>query len=663
MYVKLSGGVFHYNILKYAFVSILIFALLIFASCPHNTDLPQNPENTPEIESVVIKTNPTKTSYTVGDSFEPDGLVVTISYSDGTESDVAYDDSHDLFTFLNNETNAAGQKSVVVYYINGQTQIYVGYFTITVTAAQSTTSTQEPETPNGGGTGGQTDPNGGNGGQQTQISNVVVFVNENGQSAENGQYVDVMATYDAIRTQISQGKTQGVDYLVDYGDANNFYFDMPNDLMADSRFNAVCDATTFYNEGEAFYEGNGGDHDADEYKNEASLIPGVKLVTNYADRAQDFEGAVIQRALIFENSNENGGRDIIVKMSNGNYNLNNAYKGGIIKGNNNLTIDNLNNTAISGTLYKKDDVKNFYDTFIKDKNASNLPQSLDLEFIFYNYSGYEYNENINLLNLAGSNIDKIFGTWYKYRDSGNFSRSAIPTLLFDAKDLCSEDMYNAQTGHFNDAYPVDINAALVISQITDNGVKNVLVNGDLKIDNGTVKGDNIRFAVDSMNGKSYKYQRSTAGNPGIVDFSNANVPSEVKFGLDSGSKVIFDSLNSDVYLSKIGSAQVGEFILKHLEGESHLKRGNEGAIQVVNYTNLTNIGDDKAVYGATTGNSWSNYFYWKRGTGVELNADDHRINNGNDHSAALISKVMPKESKKDLNPKQINMLLGGKEYC
>lgn len=505
-----------------------------------------------------------------------------------------------------------------------------------------------------------------------------------------------MATYDAIRTQISQGKTQGVDYLVDYGDATRFYLGVPSDFRGESgrvlrtEYDAFKEYLKEQFADEISLWGNEignvtPDTDVGSQKQNLrlktkNLIPGVDL-NSYWMYNQDSassgdnwdDDGLFQQGFKFSKPEGSCIDGVVVNMPE-QYNLSRAYKGGFEKGDGitSLQLSNLNNTAISGTLYKKDDVKNFYDTFIKDKNASKLPQSLDLALevggiLLYdgelNSAGYKLSNDIP--NLAGSNIDKIIGTWYdKKGNSGfNFSTGNTNSWIFDAKDLCSEDMYNAQTGHFNDAYPVDINAALVIGANSADGVKNVLVNGDLKIDNGTVKGDNIRFAVDSMNGKSYKYQRSTAGNPGIVDFSNANVPNEVKFGLDTGSKVIFDSLNSDVYLSKIGSAQVGEFILKHLEGESHLKRGNEGAIQVVNYTNLTNLGDDKAVYGATTGNSWSNYFYWKRGTGVELDADDHRINNGNDHSAALISKVMPKESKKDLNPKQMNVLLGGKEYC
>ena len=516
---------------------------------------------------------------------------------------------------------------------------------------------ENPE--NGGqtGNGGQTtDPNGsqtGNGGQQTQISNVVVFVNENGQVVENGQFVDVMATYGAIKNQVSQGKTEGTDYSVNYGSVTKFYVEMPENLMTDERFGDSASAEAFYRAGEDFYEGNGGNHDRDEYKTETSLIPGVKLVTNYAYRDQDFEGAVIQKALKFEGD----GKDIVVKMPSGTYNLTCAYQGGIIKGDNNLTVENLNNTSISGTLYRKAHIKNFYDVFMKDKDASKLPNSLSLN-LDYSHDP-EYNDGIN---LAGSGIDKIIADWHNKKDSSDFELSARLRGYFNAKDLCSGDMYDAETGRFNDAYSIDINAAVVMSERLGGGggVKNVLVNGNLKIDNGTVKGDNIRFAVDNLNGKNYKFKRYKVNtdNYGIVDFSNANVPNEVELGdaLEQ-SKVIFKNLDRDVYFSR---GAVWEFVLANpAEQKSHLKLKDEGRqVYVYGYTNVVGA-DIISQSSVTSGHSYSNWFHWKLGNDENINANDYKIS----HDGALISKVMSKESKKDLNPKQMNVLLGGKEYC
>lgn len=51
------------------------------------------------LSSIEVKTAPTKVTYTEGDMFEPAGLVITASYSDDTNEDVAYADHTSDFTF------------------------------------------------------------------------------------------------------------------------------------------------------------------------------------------------------------------------------------------------------------------------------------------------------------------------------------------------------------------------------------------------------------------------------------------------------------------------------------------------------------------------------------------------------------------------------------
>ena len=51
------------------------------------------------LESIAVKTAPTKTTYNVGDDFEPSGLVITATYSDSSTVDVPFEDNEDLFEF------------------------------------------------------------------------------------------------------------------------------------------------------------------------------------------------------------------------------------------------------------------------------------------------------------------------------------------------------------------------------------------------------------------------------------------------------------------------------------------------------------------------------------------------------------------------------------
>lgn len=50
--------------------------------------------DTPTLESIAVKTAPTKVAYTEGDKFEPAGLVITKTMSDNTTEDVTYSDSN-----------------------------------------------------------------------------------------------------------------------------------------------------------------------------------------------------------------------------------------------------------------------------------------------------------------------------------------------------------------------------------------------------------------------------------------------------------------------------------------------------------------------------------------------------------------------------------------
>ena len=49
--------------------------------------------------TISVKTSPTKVEYTEGECFDPAGLVITVSYSDGSVGDVSYNEHQSDFTF------------------------------------------------------------------------------------------------------------------------------------------------------------------------------------------------------------------------------------------------------------------------------------------------------------------------------------------------------------------------------------------------------------------------------------------------------------------------------------------------------------------------------------------------------------------------------------
>ena len=89
------------------------------------------------ISSISVKTAPTKTTYEVGDNFDPTGLVITATYSDSTTADISYASASSQFTF-NPTTSTAlttDHTSVSITY-GGKTTSQA----ITVTAAKTLSS-------------------------------------------------------------------------------------------------------------------------------------------------------------------------------------------------------------------------------------------------------------------------------------------------------------------------------------------------------------------------------------------------------------------------------------------------------------------------------------------------------------------------------------------
>ena len=88
---------------------------------------------TATITGITVKTAPTKTAYTIGDTFDPSGLVLTATYSDASTADVTYSADAGI-TFSGFDSSSAGTKTVTAAY-EGQTAT----FTVTVSEAQSET--------------------------------------------------------------------------------------------------------------------------------------------------------------------------------------------------------------------------------------------------------------------------------------------------------------------------------------------------------------------------------------------------------------------------------------------------------------------------------------------------------------------------------------------
>ncbi|MDY2848471.1 MAG: YDG domain-containing protein, partial [Oscillospiraceae bacterium] len=87
--------------------------------------------------SSIKVTTPTKTSYTAGDTFDPAGLAVEVTYESGATKTVAYDTDSSKFSFENNDNlsyGMTGKQSVAVKYTEGTTTVWT-YIEVTVSKA------------------------------------------------------------------------------------------------------------------------------------------------------------------------------------------------------------------------------------------------------------------------------------------------------------------------------------------------------------------------------------------------------------------------------------------------------------------------------------------------------------------------------------------------
>lgn len=117
----------------------LIFALtiisLFFLSCSDETVKPSGDYQFEDsvLQSIEVNTLPTKTEYSVGEEFKPDGLVLTANYIDyfanGDEREttrtIKYSIYKDSITFSLTDFSSAGEKVITVTYEGKSTSFNV----------------------------------------------------------------------------------------------------------------------------------------------------------------------------------------------------------------------------------------------------------------------------------------------------------------------------------------------------------------------------------------------------------------------------------------------------------------------------------------------------------------------------------------------------------
>ena len=105
-------------------LSIALMLLSLFVACGgKENDISSSPAQENEVSSLTVKQLPDKTDYLVGEAFSGEGCILTVTYSDGSTSDVLYGDPGIEITAPSTET--AGEKNVVVKYGGERTSFQV----------------------------------------------------------------------------------------------------------------------------------------------------------------------------------------------------------------------------------------------------------------------------------------------------------------------------------------------------------------------------------------------------------------------------------------------------------------------------------------------------------------------------------------------------------
>ena len=97
-----------------------------------------------QLSSIAVETNPTKTSYMIGETFDAAGLVITATYDDSSTEDVAYAGNEGKFSFSGfNSASAAASQEITVTYGGKTTTFNVEILDVTL---QSVTVSGTPTT-------------------------------------------------------------------------------------------------------------------------------------------------------------------------------------------------------------------------------------------------------------------------------------------------------------------------------------------------------------------------------------------------------------------------------------------------------------------------------------------------------------------------------------
>lgn len=481
------------------------FCLLSLSSCNGNVDR--------TITQISVKTQPVKTTYVQYDELLPDGLVITVAYSDGTEEDVAYNDSSSDFYFSISSFENTGNITVTVTYKNKTAD-----FTVTVTEYVEKYEAYIKKQPykleylsN----------------QSLDLKGLVVCVyNTRTYQEFMLSYPDTAFTYDVDMTtpgtknvtlNFEYAKTQyTVTLKIKVTDSKktvtfgNYTFssadagkDITITLPVDEKGNTVkeVDIISLYNFKKEIQEGIGSEKpasvsfkDSDFTKDTvynftlpsdktnvdimSSMVNPLEQGLKYGESksVEIIPGIAVETKYVFDYGNDKNLESYLqtVNVSRGTLNIDASkskydllsYNGGVVKSDDaNIKVSNIENTTLTGYMLVDDNsIKNIMPIMF---SGDKLPIIDGIKFI---------SQTSEPLNIYGTDLDKLVKKYYTTAPEKIKSKPVFTdNLYFSAKEyLNGNDMWDANSVYQNNAYEIDVNFATLIPtagvEITGNKV-------------------------------------------------------------------------------------------------------------------------------------------------------------------------------------------------
>ena len=357
---------------------------------------------------------------------------------------------------------------------------------------------------------------------QTSLEEIENLANYSGVKisfAENTQTVDVFALLDLYEQLKADAPENFLIQIDEYPENSRFLIDFAaKETAGKTNVDVLNSYYNKYNRSKLTEQHVG-------QTIETEIIPGVKIVT-LMDRWDDLDN----KPWMFRNAFDVS-RETEVQMPQ-NYSLDGTYKTGIVG--DNVTLKNLNsNTNISGEVRGMDSFSSVYDLFVKNQDVSKLPNmnvSFSCSFLDEGF------------NIYGYNIDTLIAKYYNNNKGSKLTLGSLVDYVFDARAyLNGNNMYSGNT-YQNNAYPLDINAALVMNL---EHIKNVKITGTKNVNKNTLKYLTNVYVSSNMNGISISEVLGVAefngeapaeinGDNSYIVFKNEKVSNHVEVGGNLG---------------------------------------------------------------------------------------------------------------------------------